>query len=115
MFIKTLRTCVVIALISIFQYYPAFAVESVDGEGKWNKPGIPHKGWTHVIVEDLEDIIGVCDMCDKTGIRYLHTVSHDDYENLTVGCSCAEKNVRGLRKSKTERSPIQKSNSSKRS
>lgn len=58
---------------------------------KWDKPGIPHKDWIHEGVEDLEDITGQCQMCDKKYIRYLHTVSHDEYDNLEVGRDCAEK------------------------
>ncbi len=64
---------------------------SDETERKWNKEGIPHHGWIHDDVEDLGVAEGVCDMCDKTHIRYIHTVSHDEHDSLRVGCICAEK------------------------
>lgn len=91
MSVKKFRFYVVVFLISISHYFCAFSAEDMETEGKWNKPGIPHKGWTHQGVEDLKDITGVCEMCDKKRIRYLHSVSHDDWEDLVVGRDCAEK------------------------
>jgi hypothetical protein len=57
--------------------------------GRWSEPGLPHKGWTCTNVEDLEDLIGSCEMCN-TDIRYVHHMEHPDYpEALGVGCICA--------------------------
>jgi len=91
MFVKSFKLYVVVFLIGITQYFSAAGAENIEAEGKWNKPGIPHKGWTHQGVEDLKDITGVCEMCDKKRIRYLHTVNHDEWEDLVVGRDCAEK------------------------
>ncbi|WP_339812641.1 hypothetical protein [uncultured Imperialibacter sp.] len=67
---------------------------------KWNRPNIPHKGWT---IEDVIDIredgqiegetdYQTCMMCNNDRIRYVHIVSHPEVkDNLQVGCVCAEK------------------------
>jgi hypothetical protein len=57
---------------------------------KWNKPGIPHTGWSAIWIEDLGDPSGSCEMCDNT-IRWVHYVKHPDYGELAVGCQCASK------------------------
>ena len=65
----------------------------------WDKPGVPHKGWTCVGVYDVrgdgssadEAAYATCDMCGKEHIRFVHTLEHDDYESLDVGCICAGK------------------------
>ena len=56
----------------------------------WNKPGIPHTGWTHLGVERLEEANGVCQMCDQTHIRFMHEVAHPKHPNLQVGVTCAD-------------------------
>jgi len=59
--------------------------------GKWAQPGIPHKGWTCVYVEDLGAPDAVCEMCELQEIRYVHHMQHADYPAvLEVGCVCAE-------------------------
>lgn len=71
----------------------------------WNKPGIPHAGWTHVGVQRLEEANGVCEMCDQPHIRFMHEVSHPKHPNLQVGITCAD-NMTSLDKktlSKAER------------
>lgn len=60
--------------------------------GKWSRSGIPHKGWSCVNVEDLEEPSEICEMCESQEIRYVHYMTHPDYaEMLGVGCVCAEK------------------------
>lgn len=59
--------------------------------GKWSNPSMPHKGWTCIGVEDLEQPSAICEMCETQEIRYVHTMSHPDYAGeLQVGCVCAE-------------------------
>lgn len=60
--------------------------------GKWSQPGVPHKGWTCVGVEDLQEPSAICEMCETQEIRYAHAMTHRDYAGeLHVGCVCAEK------------------------
>lgn len=67
---------------------------------RWNRPGIPHKGWRLVDCVDIfEDAINdedteyeTCEMCQNERIRYVHILKHPDYpETMRVGCVCAEK------------------------
>lgn len=59
---------------------------------RWDQPGIPHKGWTCVGVEDLEAPDGCCDMCGKEAIRYVHYMEHASYQGtISAGCICAER------------------------
>jgi hypothetical protein len=60
--------------------------------GKWSTPGVPHKGWSCVSVEDREAPDAICEMCEVQEIRYVHHMEHPDYaETLAVGCVCAER------------------------
>src|SRR5216684_2441074 len=59
--------------------------------GKWSQPGVPHRGWQCVGIEDLEEPSELCGMCESVTIRYVHFLDHPDYpETLGVGCICAE-------------------------
>ncbi|NLR97450.1 hypothetical protein HGP17_11525 [Rhizobium sp. P38BS-XIX] len=59
--------------------------------GKWSEPHVPHRGWSCVGVDDLEEPSQVCEMCESVDIRYVHYMEHPDYpETLAVGCVCAE-------------------------
>lgn len=59
--------------------------------GKWSLPGVPHKGWSFVDIEDLGEPDKICEMCESRLIRYVHYMEHLDYpERLGVGCICAE-------------------------
>lgn len=60
-----------------------------DPRPKWNKPGIPHKGWTLEYVETLDEAEFVCEMCDQEDIRYVHHLNHPEYGGISVGCVCA--------------------------
>lgn len=68
--------------------------------GKWDKRGIPHKGWRCTFIVDLggdrkpgEKIeYETCSMCGQEKIRYVHYMEHSDYpDTLRVGCICAAK------------------------
>ena len=61
---------------------------------RWNKPGIPHSGWSYIGVFDLGEPTGNCGMCNNS-IRYVHTVNHAEYGELEVGVQCAEKMTDG--------------------
>lgn len=59
--------------------------------GKWCEEGIPHRGWTCVDMDDLEDDRIICQMCEVSEIRYVHTMTHPEHDgSLQVGCVCAE-------------------------
>jgi len=66
----------------------------------WNIPGVPHRGWTLINVEDVreegeseeETDYESCMMCGNEKIRYVHILEHPDInEEYRVGCVCAEK------------------------
>lgn len=58
--------------------------------GKWALQGVPHKGWTCIEVEDLEEVAATCEMCEAQEIRYVHLMSHPNYpDELRCGCDCA--------------------------
>gem|GEM_PF-1533645 len=59
----------------------------IAGDG-WHLAGVPHRGWTCTGVVDLEALEGVCDMCGRQ-IRYVHTMAHDNHEDVGVGVVCA--------------------------
>ena len=65
---------------------------------RWDRPGVPHKGWTEVgcidIREDAfddEDIeYEICEMCNNERIRYVHILRHPQFDGeIRVGCICA--------------------------
>lgn len=63
----------------------------------WSQPGIPHKGWTCIDLEDLEDLVGACAMCGTT-IRFVHHMVHADVScAVEAGCVCAGKMEENLR------------------
>jgi hypothetical protein len=63
------------------------------GFGKWSRRSIPHKGWTCIDMHDLGDVRMICEMCETAEIRYVHVMTHPDFESgegeLEVGCICA--------------------------
>lgn len=60
--------------------------------GLWDQEGVPHKGWTCVGIEDLEENRQTCAMCRSQPIRYVHIMEHPNYgETLDAGCECASK------------------------
>lgn len=64
--------------------------ETTRTTGKWSQPGIPHRGWTCVDVEDLGEPSVTCEMCESQEIRYVHHMAHPNYPGqLACGCVCA--------------------------
>jgi hypothetical protein len=63
--------------------------------GRWSEPGVPHKGWECIGVEDAKEDGGdmeTCGMCLTAEIRYIHRMQHPEFpEILEVGCICAMK------------------------
>lgn len=61
------------------------------GWGKWSRLGVPHKGWTCVDIDPLpEGETTICEMCERTEIRFVHYMEHPEYgETLLCGCVCA--------------------------
>ena len=58
--------------------------------GKWSDPGVPHRGWRCIGVDELDELTN-CQMCESAEIRFAHRMRHPDYpEELVVGCHCAE-------------------------
>jgi hypothetical protein len=39
------------------------------GTGKWAQPGVPHRGWTCINVEDLGEPLHTCEMCEVMVVR----------------------------------------------
>ena len=70
---------------------PGDGARSVMGAtGKWTQPGVPHKGWVCVDIEDLGSPDHVCEMREVQDVRYVHLMTHPDYAGkLRVGCICA--------------------------
>src|SRR4051794_39614902 len=66
-------------------------VEGPSGRfGKWSQPGVPHRGWSCVDIEDLGAPDLVCEMCERQEIRSVHHMEHPDYPgSLRCGCICA--------------------------
>jgi hypothetical protein len=70
--------------------------------GFWNHPGVPHKDWRCVGIEDLKDDEdgdyepATCQMCGNESLRFVHSMEHDDYDGrIEAGCVCAEKMCEG--------------------
>jgi hypothetical protein len=59
--------------------------------GRWDKPEVPHKGWSFVTMEDAKDASCTCEMCGNEHVRYVHIMSHPGHQTLRVGRICAEK------------------------
>jgi len=58
--------------------------------GKWSNPKVPQKGWTCSDFEDLGAPEEVCGMCEIQLIRYVHYMTHPEYEEVIgAGRVCA--------------------------
>lgn len=69
---------------------PTEASAIASRRGKWSMPGVPHRGWTCLEIEDLGEPSQTCEMCESSEIRYAHHMSHPEYAGeLVVGCICA--------------------------
>lgn len=51
---------------------------------------IPLSGWYLVDEDDLESLIGTCELCG-TDIRYQYTVEHSSWASMVVGTICCDK------------------------
>jgi hypothetical protein len=82
--------------------------------GKWSDPGVPHKGWTCIDVDDLGEASEICAMCEAMQIRYVHTMTHPAYEgSLAVGVVCAGNMAQDL-KGALERERLVRNRSARR-
>lgn len=79
---------------------PVTLVAATGGSpNRWNKLGVPHKGWDCIDVIDLgedgamdEGERATCEMCDNERLRFVHIMKHPDYAHLLrVGCVCSGK------------------------
>ncbi|MCR5264373.1 MAG: UvrD-helicase domain-containing protein [Clostridiales bacterium] len=70
-----------------------WAKEPVDGDGGtdlWKREDVPHSGWVCEGVIDLRFPAGVCRMCGRQIIRYVHVMRHPGYpRTIGAGCDCA--------------------------
>ena len=58
--------------------------------GKWTQPGVPHRGWRCVDIEERDAQDHLCEMCEARLVRFVHVMEHDGYDSvLRVGCVCA--------------------------
>jgi len=77
--------------------------------GKWSKADVPHASWTCDDIEDLGEPSEVCEMCEKTEIRFVHIMSHPDYpETLRCGCVCAGHMEGSLSRAKAREADMRK-------
>jgi hypothetical protein len=80
--------------------------------GLWKQKGVPHKGWSCVGVTDIReddpdgDLV-TCEMCDVQEIRYVHHMTHPDFDRqLDVGCVCAEKMEEDRKSARRREAPL---------
>jgi hypothetical protein len=70
--------------------------------GKWAQPGVPHRGWRCVDIEELDEQDHLCEMCEARMVRFVHVMENDRYDGeLRVGCVCAghmEQDLEGARR-----------------
>ena len=75
-------------------------MQSVTNSGLWSQPGVPHRGWRCVGVEDIrpdgqpeyETEYATCQMCGNERIRFVHMMEHSEFDGvIEAGCVCAEK------------------------
>src|SRR4051794_41354657 len=57
---------------------------------RWDRPGIPRKGWSNVAIEDMEEPCFQCELCGYPEVRFVHVMTHPGFVGeLRVGCVCA--------------------------
>ncbi len=49
----------------------------------------PRIGWDHAYTNDLEDLVGECEVC-HTNIRYEYLITHPTWEDMVVGTNCCD-------------------------
>ena len=57
----------------------------------WNCKDVPKSGWVCTGITDLGSPSGICQMCGKHIIRYVHHMIHPEWGQLDVDCICAGK------------------------
>ena len=58
----------------------------------WEREDLPHSGWICTGISDLGMPAGICGMCGKQIIRYVHHMIHPDHpREVGAGCVCAGK------------------------
>lgn len=66
------------------------ATQETTATGKWAQPGVPHRGWRCVDIEERDEQDHLCEMCEARLVRYVHVMEHEYYDAvLQVGCVCA--------------------------
>ena len=59
-------------------------------ENLWKRDDVPHDGWECTGIVDLGGPAGVCRMCGRQIIRYVHVMRHPDMtRTVGAGCVCA--------------------------
>jgi hypothetical protein len=85
-----------------------------NGRGKWGQPGVPHKDWICIEIEDLGEPSRICEMCEHQEIRYVHYMKHVAYPAiLKCGCICAG-NMEGNLNAASVRDSMMRSRATKR-
>jgi hypothetical protein len=82
---------------------------------RWDRLGIPHKGWTCVGIDDLgEGNSQSCEMCGNERVRFLHVMEHPEIEeSFSVGCVCSAK-MTGDYAAAQERTTVMKNRAERR-
>lgn len=62
----------------------------------------PQSGWEYCGEDDLEDLIGICDVCGNP-IRYEHHIYHPNWGYMVAGCVCADRLTGNCLASETEK------------
>lgn len=82
-----------------------------DSDNLWKDPTVPKSGWVCTGVTDLGEPSGVCGMCGRQIIRYVHHMRHPLYpRKIGAGCVCAgrmEGDVEGAKKREAEFKSLQ--------
>ena len=61
-----------------------------DGGNLWLNDDVPKSGWTCTGIDDLGAPVGICGMCGRQIIRYVHHMRHDRHAGMVgAGCICA--------------------------
>ncbi|MHB1152826.1 MAG: ATP-dependent helicase [Eubacteriales bacterium] len=64
-------------------------VDSSDTDNLWKRDDVPHSGWECTGITDLGAPKGICKMCGKHIIRYVHHMRHASYpHSIGAGCVC---------------------------
>lgn len=57
--------------------------------GRWDTPGVPHKGWVDLGVHDEEEPNHICEMCQQAHVRFVHLMRHANYPVDLGSDACA--------------------------